>query len=170
VAGAALISVYVSEHPYGSAHIVYQDSWVPGVDTSYTLPDTLVNGGRYRWNMQAHNAIGSSPFSERLYFTVSNTARVTDREEPSGYILGPNRPNPFNGATVISFRLPRSGAVRLTVHNLSGQLVETLAAGRYQAGRHEVSWRPDHRLASGTYLCRLQAGSFSETRRMVLAR
>ncbi|MBN2170608.1 MAG: right-handed parallel beta-helix repeat-containing protein [Candidatus Krumholzibacteriota bacterium] len=77
-------------------------------------------------------------------------------------VLLPAWPNPFNPAVRIAFDLPRPARVRLTVHDAAGRLLRTLATGPRAAGRHEVVW--DGRdaggtpVASGVYLCRLEAG------------
>ena len=104
------------------------------------------------------------------------SATGVDDETPLALVrprLEPNFPNPFNPQTTIAFTLPTSAPVSLRVFDLSGQLVRELIAGETRdAGRHEVVWfgRDDQgrALASGTYLYRLQAGEYAETRRAVL--
>ena len=86
---------------------------------------------------------------------------------PSGYALIGNHPNPFNPTTTIVYELPEASEVTLTVHLATGHLVDTLISQRQVAGRHEVVW--DGRgYAGGVYFCRLEAGGFEETKRMVL--
>jgi len=86
---------------------------------------------------------------------------------PTAYALRQNYPNPFNPTTDIVFDLPRSGAVRLAVYDLSGRLVETLVQQTLPIGQYRVTFSaPD--LASGIYICRLDAGSVSFTRKMIL--
>ncbi len=85
------------------------------------------------------------------------------------------QPNPFNPMTKIRYELFEAGAVRLTVYDLAGRQVRTLRDGATeQAGASEVLWdgRSDSGLAmpSGTYLYRLEVGSFVETQRMALVR
>ena len=90
-------------------------------------------------------------------------------EVPLVYALHPNAPNPFNPVTTIAYDLPEAARVRLTIHNAVGQQVATLVSRTQEPGRYAV---PLDRagFASGLYLYRLQAGSFSQTRRMVLLR
>lgn len=88
---------------------------------------------------------------------------------PGQFVLKPNYPNPFNPTTTIAFGLPRGAAVTLSVYNLLGEEVARLVNGRLPAGSYEVTWNAEH-LASGIYLARLQAGSFLQTRRMVLVK
>ncbi len=88
--------------------------------------------------------------------------------------LAHNRPNPFNPSTVIAFRLPDAGAATLKVFDLDGRLVATLLRGDLPAGTHQVTWRgrDDHGrpVASGTYFYRLDAGDWSQTKRMILVK
>jgi len=83
-------------------------------------------------------------------------------------------PNPFNPQTSIAFELAAGGQVRLTIHDLGGRLVRTLAAGDFPAGRHESTWdgRDDagRGLASGSYLARLVAGDRQQVTRLSLVR
>jgi hypothetical protein len=86
---------------------------------------------------------------------------------PPGYALSQNYPNPFNPSTKISFSLARQDRVTLKVYDTLGRTVATLIDGTLPAGGHSAQF--DARgLASGVYVCRLSAGSYSATRPMVL--
>lgn len=94
---------------------------------------------------------------------------------PVSYTLAKPVPNPFNPETTIAFELPAGTTVHLSVFDIQGRLVRNLVNGeRYPEGRHEVVWngRDDagRLVASGTYLCRLKAGDFSATERMLLVK
>ena len=95
-----------------------------------------------------------------------------DHRTPAAVALGPNYPNPFNPATTIQYALSHPAEVRLTIHNVLGQVVRTLAAEPQQAGRYAVPWdgRDDHGqpLSAGIYFYRLQAGSVAAVEKMVL--
>jgi len=93
---------------------------------------------------------------------------------PADYILEQNYPNPFNPGTNIDFALPHRSDVTLAVYDVLGRRVAVVLQGRVEAGRHSIRWegtdasgRP---VSSGTYFCRLTAGDFTQTRRMVLQR
>lgn len=99
---------------------------------------------------------------------------------PEDYVTKPTvslkaYPNPFNPQTTIAFDLPTQGMVTLRVFDLAGRLVRVIVGGeQYSPGRHEVIWngRDDtgRPVASGTFFCRLESGSFSETKRVALVK
>jgi hypothetical protein len=88
---------------------------------------------------------------------------------PAIYDLAQNFPNPFNPATTIRFALPQPAKVKLAIYNLRGELVHTLAEGELPAGFHARTFDTTG-LASGIYFYQLQAGDFTATRKMVLAK
>jgi hypothetical protein len=82
-------------------------------------------------------------------------------------------PNPFNPQTTIALELPKRETVTLRVFDMAGRLVKNLITAQpHTPGRHEVAWngRDDtgRQVASGTYFYRMEAGPYSETKRMVL--
>ena len=86
---------------------------------------------------------------------------------PVTYTLEQNYPNPFNPTTVISFHLPVASSVRLAVFDILGRLVSVLVDGKMEAGVREVKFDGSN-LASGVYFYRLQAGDFTQTKRLTL--
>ena len=88
-------------------------------------------------------------------------------ELPTSYTLSQNYPNPFNPATTIGYALPEAVQVRLTVYNTVGQQVATVVNNLQQPGVYSVTL-DGSRWASGVYYYRLEAGSFTELRKMVL--
>ena len=92
-----------------------------------------------------------------------------DEALPAGYSLSANYPNPFNPATQITYTLGEAVEVKLEVFDLTGRLVATLANGLQSAGRYEVTFDAQG-LESGVYFYRLHAGSFTQTRRMLLVK
>ena len=90
-------------------------------------------------------------------------------EVPTDFSLSQNYPNPFNPTTIIQFSLSQAGDVTLKIYNLLGEKVKTLADEYREAGKHFVQFNANN-LASGIYFYQLQAGSFVETKKMILLR
>jgi hypothetical protein len=86
---------------------------------------------------------------------------------PSEFGLSQNYPNPFNPRTTIRYEVPQKSRLTLSVYNLLGQQVSILVQGEQEAGHHEVRFDGSN-LASGVYFYRLQAGSFVETKKLLL--
>ncbi|HYW68849.1 MAG TPA: carbohydrate-binding protein, partial [bacterium] len=90
-------------------------------------------------------------------------------------MLNACHPNPFNPTTTISYDLPEPTPVTLAVYDPAGRLVRQLVRGEVsEAGPHSVVWngRSDagQVVAAGVYLCRLDAGGYVETRRVVMVK
>ena len=86
---------------------------------------------------------------------------------PRHFMLMQNYPNPFNPTTTITFSLPKQQHVTLMIYNLLGREVHTLVDEQSQAGMHTVTFDASE-LSSGIYFYRLQAGDYSESKRMML--
>lgn len=90
------------------------------------------------------------------------------------FVLSGNFPNPFNPSTTIDFQIPKDSRVTITVFNSNGQLIRTLADGNLQAGAHRVQWDglddQGNHVAAGIYLCRMKAGDFMDTKRMIMVK
>ncbi len=102
-------------------------------------------------------------------------AKAVVQTQPEAFALADNFPNPFNPATTIHYALPQAADVELTVYNAVGQVVRTLVAQYQSAGHYAVAWDATndsgHRLSSGIYLYRLQAGGeFLKVKKMLLLR
>jgi hypothetical protein len=86
---------------------------------------------------------------------------------PSHYMLYQNCPNPFNPSTQIAYNIARAGHASLRIFDVMGREVSTLVNQMQSAGVYSVVFDGSN-LVSGVYFCRLQAGDFSATRKMVL--
>jgi hypothetical protein len=91
------------------------------------------------------------------------------QEIPIKFNLLQNYPNPFNPETNIAFDIPQSGFVKLTVFDIAGREITKLVNGELQTGTYLYSWDASV-YPSGVYFYKLEAGDFSETKRMVLVK
>ena len=90
-------------------------------------------------------------------------------EVPTQFFLSQNYPNPFNPSTTISFTIPQSSIVNLKIFDLLGQEVETIVNERFDTGSYSRQWDATDQ-PSGVYFYRLQAGDFTETKKLILLR
>ena len=92
--------------------------------------------------------------------------------EPLSFQLLPNYPNPFNLQTSIAYQIPQTDWTRLSMYNLSGQLVKHLVDEVQPAGSYQVLWdgtnTAGEAVASGVYVYRLRAGGGQQARRLLL--
>lgn len=122
----------------------------------------------YFWRVRARNAIGASPWSPSSNFRTYTGVELTQNDGlPSEFLLSQNYPNPFNPTTSLQFALPRTEHVTLRVYDMLGREESTLVDEVLPAGTYTVTWNAS-RAASGMYFCRMTAGSFVATKRMLL--
>ncbi|TNE72675.1 T9SS type A sorting domain-containing protein [bacterium] len=89
---------------------------------------------------------------------VSNTDETKDTATPESFELYPAYPNPFNPSTTLSFTLPKSGNVSISIFNYLGQLVHQQQLNQLSAGMHRVKWDASI-LSSGIYLIQIQSNN-----------
>lgn len=133
-------------------------TWTPTQNTA--MNDTLLiwssdtlTGHPARVILIGHMAEGVSPQDNRAM--------------PEVFRLWQNYPNPFNPSTQIRFDLPARSQVRLEVFDVLGNRVTVPVNGTLSAGSHAITWNASTE-PSGIYLCRLRAGEYTETRKMLL--
>jgi len=108
----------------------------------------------------------NSTVSDSKIVSVSWPAKVST-QIPKNYALEQNYPNPFNPATTIKFALPKTSLVRLVVYDITGREIAVLVNNSLPAGYHSVQWDARN-VPSGMYIYRLTAGSFTQTKRMMV--
>ena len=136
----------------------------------WIIPTSLLSNTSYRirivsiWNTTLSDTSDTD-------FSLTDPAGMnnTNQNVPIDFNLVQNYPNPFNPSTIIRYGLPQRSQVLLTIFNTLGQQVATLFQGEQEAGYHEVGFDGSN-LASGVYLYRLTAGSFVQTRKLLLLR
>ena len=122
--------------------------------------------------------VSSYSYNSTVVFGTSSGKVIVERQlvtgiesppiqQPASFTLSQNYPNPFNPTTKIQYSVPRAVQVSLTVYNVLGEKVATLYSGMQKAGSYEVNFNAD-RFASGVYFCRMEAGGFSKTLKMML--
>ena len=102
-------------------------------------------------------------------FIISDTQTSVEIEEQNEYAfkLYANYPNPFNPTTTITYELPATTYIDLSIYNILGQKMVTLISGIQTAGYHLIEWDASQ-LSGGTYFIKLDAGEFTQIRKSVL--
>jgi hypothetical protein len=128
---------------------------------NYSFIDENLSSGNYTYRLKQVDINGTYTFSDAVSVEIVNN--VIEFE------LAQNYPNPFNPATTIKFSIPQGSIVSLKVFNALGQEVKTLVNGYKEAGYHSVIFDALE-LNSGIYFYRIEAGEFTEVRKMTLIR
>jgi hypothetical protein len=92
-----------------------------------------------------------------------------DLGKPKEFSLSQNYPNPFNPSTIVQYAIPTASNVKIEIFSVTGEKVATLVDGFKSEGYYEVSFDASG-LPSGLYLYRISAGTFVQTRKMILLR
>lgn len=134
---------------------------LPGDATEF-IDDTVQRGASYTYTIGAVDEDGCEILSPEA--AVELTAHELR--------LLQNRPNPFNPGTTIEYELAEAGMVGIRVYDAAGRFVISLESGAKPAGRHSVRWNGRNgrgtAVSSGVYYYRLQAGTKTLTRKMLL--
>lgn len=136
-----------------SGLIGFQSPFVYALASSGTNLFAVINGTVWR-----------RPLSEMI--TRVDRSSI---DEATHFSLNQNYPNPFNPSTKISFTLPSKSYVSLKVIDLIGREVATIVSEEMSPGTYTRQWNAGT-MSSGIYFYRLQAGSFTETKKLILLR
>lgn len=141
---------------------------------SISLQQYIGQQVKVRFNLVTDAGLrGDGFYFDNLRIVDYRDSSVTSVEhrplKPTSYFLGQNYPNPFNPKTTINYQLPTTSHVTLKVFDLLGREVATLVDEPTEAGEHAVQF-DGRELSSGVYFYRMQAGAFTQTRTLVLAK
>jgi uncharacterized protein (TIGR02145 family) len=124
----------------------------------YSFTDKNLQSGKYQYRLKMIDNDGTFEYSKVIETEIS---------VPIEFELSQNFPNPFNPNTVISYSLPLASNVKLIVYNSLGQTVKVLENGFKIAGSYSVNFNASE-LPSGTYFYKIEAGQFSQIKKMIL--
>ena len=125
---------------------------------SYSFTDDNLTSGKYLYRLKQIDFDGTYEYSNEVEVTVT---------VPEKYELSQNYPNPFNPSTKINYQIAQNNFISLKVYDVLGNEVTTLVNENKTAGYYEINFDASS-LSSGVYLYKLQAGSFVETKKMIL--
>ncbi|KAA3597871.1 MAG: T9SS C-terminal target domain-containing protein [Calditrichaeota bacterium] len=141
------------------------------VETNYTFTDNskLQNNEFYTYVISDVETNGletkHEENSQSVFFEIKTQA-------VKRFELAQNFPNPFNPSTTISYQLAKDTRVSLKIYNEKGEFVKELTNGFQHEGSHNAAWdgtdENGKSVSSGTYFYKLQAGTFTQTNKMIL--
>ena len=155
--------------------IKFQYSFGNG-NTDYACEKVSVLGDRNSFNGNANEIVAGSRDGRIICFTGGNyltpLVNTVSSLIPDKFSLSQNYPNPFNPVTKIKFDIPQGAGgetqdVKLIIYDALGKELQVLVNERLNAGSYEVEFKGND-FASGVYFYKLKAGSFVETKRMIL--
>ena len=124
---------------------------------------TATNPGNYTVNAGRSSPLRWDSASVNIVITdVSDNS-----QHPNEFRLYNNYPNPFNPTTIIRYSIPEASFTSIRIYNELGKEVSALVNETKSAGTYEVEFNASN-LSSGVYYYKLQAGSFTETKKMIL--
>lgn len=155
----------LSSNKYFDSLLIIHDEILS--DTSVTI-DSLIKGSYYSWRVAGRNEFGWSIWSDVFWFkTILPTDINDDRESRFSYRLDQNFPNPFNPLTTIGYSLSEYSKVTIKIYDILGNEIKTLVNREEPAGVYDLTWDAGN-LPSGIYFYKIQAGTYTETKKMIL--
>ncbi len=119
-----------------------------------------------------HNTKYTVALLQKTMGWTMTDVKATTQRVPTTFELGQNYPNPFNPSTTINFALPKQEHVVLSVYDMVGHEVNRLVDNEMSAGTYKATWHGDTKsgakVSSGIYFYRIQAGSFTSVKKMVM--
>ena len=143
--------------------------YVPGFGTTseskiYSYTDDKIVTGTYTYRLKQVDYDGTFRYSDEVEVEVDFA--------PSDYALLQNYPNPFNPNTKIQFQVPRTSSVTVKIYDMLGQVVSTLFAGEVVSGTYTANWNGLNdagvQMSSGSYIYKMVAGDFVQSKKMLL--
>jgi len=147
----------------------------PGGNKLSHFPDSLsvrvtaanVTPGVYTLTVTAKGPNGTPVHQRTVTVTTSTTSSINTEEVPVSFKLEQNYPNPFNPVTKIGYSLPKISDVKITVYNVLGKEIVSFYNEQQAPGNHFVLFNANS-LTTGVYYYKIQAGSFTEVKKMTL--
>jgi len=116
--------------------------------------------------------MGDICWIDTISFVIGEQLNTSRYNIPGRFYLEYAYPNPFNPVTTIRYNLPEDAMVNITIYDMMGRVVRTLINGQQSAGYKSLQWNATNNsgqpISAGLYIYTIQAGEFSQTRKMIL--
>ena len=110
--------------------------------------------------------------TSQLCVDRSNLSFIKNDFIPYYYTLHQNNPNPFNPVTILRYDLPEDAMVNITIYDMMGRIVSNLVSSQQNVGYKSIQWNATNNtgqpVSAGLYLYTIQAGDYTQTKKMVL--
>jgi hypothetical protein len=177
----AYISADVINYPGGAEILCYEFNRY-GITEDEKLGEAMYDAKyfcfqNYGWeyfaeyvNQYNYNLYGDPSMKRRLIVTNVGPENIAEAGRTGMQLR--SHPNPFNPSAVLQFELPHAARAKVRIFSVRGELVATLLDKRLEAGRNQVIWNGEddygRSVASGVYLYQVTAGTYAESKKMVL--
>ncbi len=125
--------------------------------------ENIVSGMTYDYRLSNVDYLGTI----RILKTITINIADNSTDIPENYALEPAYPNPFNSATTISYDLPNSSFVTISIYDINGRFVEKLVNENKEASSYFVKWNTSQ-FSSGIYLYKIQVNDFTDVNKCIL--
>ena len=147
-------------------------SWVLGDISDEYEVGYSTDGGIFFGDMRSVDVINVSS-DDQIIVRVGNAVLGVESEAlPTEFVLGQNYPNPFNPMTQISYQIPQDSDVNITIYDLMGHKIKSLINSSQKAGYKSIFWNATNEIgspvAAGMYIYTIEAGSFRQSKKMLL--
>jgi len=169
--GAIMDTIDVAHWNYIAADSTYNnhvDKIASGYTSTYYVDvdqaKNIYSQSYYSWTIEKWVYSGTLP---TIPLTITDVEK-TDNQIPTSFTVSQNYPNPFNPSTTIEFSIGQRSPITLAVYNVQGELVTTLVNGtEFESGNYKITFDAS-RLASGTYIYRINNGVQTISKKMIL--
>ncbi|MFZ5517870.1 MAG: leucine-rich repeat domain-containing protein [Candidatus Zhuqueibacterota bacterium] len=151
---------------------------IPGANgSSYAIGSaTAADSGAYCCKITNSIVANLTLYSRTIHVTIAGGVGIVDDENdpPRVFALQQNYPNPFNPTTTINYTIPQAALVNIAIYNMLGQQVKVIENKLQPPGLHSAYWNGEDSngnfLSSGLYLCRIDAGAYRQSIKLMLVR
>jgi len=173
------ISVYYSDDA-GDTYTLLAHALPADSSYEWILPSSLSDSCLVKVDAYYLGLVATEDESDSL-FAIRNKTGVHDKDDGDGIVtptyttaLEQNYPNPFNGMTAIFYSIGERCEVELKIYDPAGRVIKVLERTQRPPGRYSILWNGTDRsgrgVASGVYFCRIKAGKYAQTRKILYLR
>ena len=150
--------------------------FIENIDTMY-LTQPVFDDTNIDWGIPYYYRVASfigflTEYSDVISITIQWLSITKNNSVPDFYSLHQNYPNPFNPSTRIHYDLPENVMVNITIYDMMGRVINNLVASKESSGFKSAQWKAvdnfGQPVSAGVYLYRIETGSFSQTKKMIL--